>query len=279
MGSEASIPPDATLRHLIRFYLLDHGTYLGKVVDIGFLVLNLLFLAIFVASTYPVSASVQATLEMLDLVVAFIFLVEYILRLYGAVDRIAEATDPYTIADLLAILPAILVFIVPVVGVVDLAFLKVIRVVRVLRFYRFTRDAEFFFGTVTEETLRGLKFLLTVFVLLFLSSGLFYSVEVGQNPAVTTFGDAFYFTVVTLTTVGFGDLTPVTVAGRWVTVFSILAAVVLIPFQASRVVKEWTTDKVDISCPECGLRYHDPDASHCKACGHVVYQEYDSREQ
>jgi voltage-gated potassium channel len=148
-----------------------------------------------------------------------------------------------------------------------------------LRFYRFTRDAEFFFGTVTDNTLRATKLLTTVLVLLTASAGLFYSAEHAANPDVSTFGDAFYYTVVTLSTVGFGDILPVTRAGRWVTVCSIIAAIIVIPRQASRIVREWASrEQVDVTCPNCGLAYHDADASHCKACGEVIYQELDSRE-
>jgi voltage-gated potassium channel len=64
-----------------------------------------------------------------------------------------------------------------------------------------------------------------------------------------------------------------------VTVAAVLAAIVLIPWQAGKIVREWTNrEKVNVTCPDCGLSYHDADASHCKACGHVIYQEYDSRQ-
>jgi voltage-gated potassium channel len=278
MAREAGLPADAGPRRQVRFYLLDHRTRLGRAIDVALLALNLGFLTLYVAGTYPLEPANRSLLAQLDVGIALVFLVEYLLRLYGAEDRVAEATDPYTVADLLAILPVLLVVVVPPSLFVDLAFLRALRVVRVLRFYRFTRDAEFFFGTVSDEGLRATKLLLTVLVLLFVSAGLFYSVEAGVNPGVGNFGEAFYYTVVTLSTVGFGDIIPATEAGRWVTVATILAAVVLIPRQASRIVKEWTTDKVDVTCPQCGLRYHDPDASHCKSCGHVIYQEYDSRE-
>ncbi|HKJ59448.1 MAG TPA: ion transporter, partial [Halobacteriales archaeon] len=60
---------------------------------------------------------------------------------------------------------------------------------------------------------------------------------------------------------------------------ALVVGLVLIPWQASRIIKEWTSrDKVNVVCPNCGLAYHDQDAVHCKACGHVIYQEYDSRE-
>jgi len=274
---------DATgrsLRELVRFYLLDHRTAPGKAIDVALLALNLVFVGIFILETYPVGDAAGRLLWHLEVAIAGVFLVEYVLRIYGARDRVAEALNGYTLVDLLAILPTVAVFLLPVsFGVLNVGFLRVIRIVRVLRFYRFTRDAEFFFGTVSDNSLRAMKLSLTILVLLSASAGLFYSAEVRVNPAVRTYGDAFYYTVVTLSTVGFGDITPITAAGRWVTVGSILTAIVVIPRQASRILREWATrEKVNVTCPECGLSYHDPDASHCKACGHVIYQEYDSRE-
>jgi voltage-gated potassium channel len=280
MGRDPAETEEGDLRTAVRFYLLDHRTPVGKAIDIGLLVLNVVFVGIFVVETYPVAADLQPLLWRLEVGIALVFLVEYVLRLYGARDRLAEALNGYTVVDLIAILPTLLVVAAPVsVGALNIGFLRVVRVVRVLRFYRFTRDAEFFFGTVTDNTLRAMKLLLTILVLLTASSGLFYSAEHAANPGVSTFGDAFYYTVVTLSTVGFGDVVPVTAAGRWVTVGSILAAIIVIPRQASRILREWTTrEKVNVTCPNCGLSYHDSDASHCKACGHVIYQEFDSRE-
>ena len=273
-------PEGTSTRELVEFYLLDHRTYLGKAIDIALLALNLVFVGIFVLDTYPVARSFEQTLWSAEVVIALVFLVEYVLRLYGAPNRVAEAFNGYTMVDLIAILPTLVVLVTPVpVAAIDIGFLRVVRIVRVLRFYRFTRDEEFFFGTVSLESLRIMKLLLTVLVLLFASAGLFYSFEHMTNPRVTNFGDAFYYVVVTLSTVGFGDILPVTRAGRWVTVASIIAAIILIPWQASRIIREWThREKVNVTCPQCGLEYHDPDAVHCKACGAVIYQEYDSRQ-
>jgi len=264
----------------VRFYLLDHETPVGKAIDVALLGLNLVFVAVFVVETYPLGRRLESELWAIEVATALVFAVEYALRLYGARDRTAEFLNPYTAVDLLSILPTLSILVLPApVGALNVGFLRVVRVVRVLRFYRFTRDAEFFFGTVSDNTLRALKLLLTILVLLFAAAGLFYSAEHAANPEVATFGDAFYYTVVTLSTVGFGDIVPATAAGRWVTVAAILAAIIVIPRQAGRVIREWTTrEKVNVTCPDCGLAYHDPDASHCKACGHVIYQETDSRE-
>ncbi|QPV62511.1 ion transporter [Halosimplex litoreum] len=279
MSSDGGDPPDDT-RERVRFYLLDHRTPLGKFVDIGLLALNLVFIGVFVAQTYPVDSATRARLWDLEVAIAGVFVVEYVLRLYGARDRLSEVTNPYTVVDLLSVLPTVLVILYPVPAVVlNVGFLRVLRVIRVLRFYRFTRDEDFFFGSVSGGALRAIKLLLTVLVVLFVSAGLFYTVEHRANPNVEHFGDAFYYVVVTLSTVGFGDIVPVTRAGRWVTVTSVLAAIIVIPWQASKIVRAWTSDdKVPTTCPDCGLTGHDPDASHCKACGHVVYQEYESDE-
>lgn len=278
MGSDAS--PPAGTRDRVRFYLLDHRTTAGKAIDVALLLLNLLFVAVFVAQTYPLGETARARLWGLEVAIAAVFAVEYVLRLYGARDRLAEFANPYTMVDLLSVLPTLVVLVNPVPAVaLNVGFLRVLRVVRVLRFYRFTRDEEFFFGTVDAGTLRALKLLLTVLVVFFVSAGLFYSVENRANPNVEHFGDAFYYVVVTLSTVGFGDIVPTTRLGRWVTVASVLAAIILVPWQAGKIIRAWASDnEVDVTCPQCGLTGHDEDASHCKACGHVIYQEYDSPE-
>lgn len=280
MDSHASSRRPHDFREQVRFYLLDHRTTLGKVIDISLLVLNLVFVGVFVVQTYSLPSTTAAWLWRVEVAIGFVFVVEYVLRLYGARDRLTEVTNPYTMVDLLSVLPTLSVLLLPapLVGV-NVGFLRVVRVIRVLRFYRFTQDEEFFFGTISVETLRVVKLLLTVSTLFFVTAGLFYSAEFRANPGVNNFGDAFYYMVVTLTTVGFGDITPTTSAGRWVTVAGVLAAIILVPWQAGKIVREWTNrEMMNVSCPNCGLAYHDPDASHCKACGHVIYQEYDSRE-
>ena len=266
-------------REMVQFYLLDHRTPLGKAIDISLLALNILFVGLFILETYPVGPAIRDLMWTLEVGIALVFLVEYVLRIYGARNRVTEFLNGYTMVDLIAILPTLLVFLLPLsVGALNIGFLRVVRIVRVLRFYRFTKDEEFFFGTVSDNTLRVMKLLLTVLVLLSASAGLFYSAETAVNPKVSNFGDAFYYTVVTLSTVGFGDILPMTAAGRWVTVGSILAAIIVIPRQASKIVREWTSrEKVNVTCQNCGLAYHDPDASHCKACGEVIFQEFDSR--
>jgi voltage-gated potassium channel len=98
---------------------------------------------------------------------------------------------------------------------------------------------------------------------------LIYQVEHPVNPdQFSTFLDAIYFSVATMTTVGFGDITPISEVGRLLTVLMILTGIALIPWQLGDLIKQLvkTSKQIEIRC-DCGLAAHDADARYCKACG------------
>ncbi len=265
-----------TLRESIQFYLIDSKTLIGKIIDTVIILLNILVVIIFILNTYALEAESVKLLKSIEDVIVIIFIIEYIARLYGARKRIRHLFAAYTIIDLFAILPSI---IEPLFSTVDIGIFKLLRmfrVFRVLRFMRFFETTDFFFGKISDEMLKVFRLGMTVFMIFFVSSGLFYLAESNADDGVKNFGEAFYFTVVSLTTVGFGDIVPVTQAGRFVTVICILSGIILIPWQAAEIVRHWLriSSKRSVVCSTCGLKYHDHDAVHCKACGNVIYQEY-----
>ncbi|MDY6838005.1 MAG: ion transporter [Thermodesulfobacteriota bacterium] len=268
-------------RETLQFYLIDCKTALGKLIDIVIIFLNLVVCAIVVIETYPISDAAKAFLWKAEVLIVLFFIVEYGARLYGARSRLQQLRDVYSVIDLIAILPTLSLLLLPALGLTQhIGFIKVIRVLRVFRifrFLRFTADPDFFFGSINMGLLNVIRLLITILMIFFISSGLFFQVESSVNPNVRTFGDAFYFTVVALTTVGFGDIIPLSEAGKWVTVIMILSGIILIPWQISRIIREWIhmASKKESVCPGCGLRFHDKDASHCKSCGHIIFQEYD----
>ena len=279
-------PTEAPHNHLdfrsaLQFYLIDCTTLPGKLVDILIVGLNMAVCAILVVETYPVSATLRLFMWRAEVFIVAIFIVEYIARLYASRNRLKQMRDIYSMIDLVTILPTLILILFSLGGIEAqlgaAGVIRALRIFRILRFFRFTADPDFFFGRITHQLLRVLRLLLTIIIIFFISSILFYEVEHPINPNVNTFTDAFYFTVVALTTVGFGDITPLSEGGKWVTILMIFSGIILIPWQVSRIVKEWIhiARKRDIVCPQCGLRYHDDDASHCKSCGHVIYQEYE----
>ncbi len=268
-------------RETLQFYLIDCKTALGKIIDIFIIILNLFICAIIVVETYSVSEATMQLLWKVEIIIVLLFIIEYGARLYAAKSRLKQLVDIYSIIDLIAILPTISMLVFPHFDITfNIGFIKLIRsfrIFRIFRFLRFTADPDFFFGSITMQLLKVIRLFITILIIFFISSGLFFYVESDLNPSVNNFGDAFYFTVVALTTVGFGDIIPRTYAGKWVTILMIFSGIILIPWQVSRIVKEWVrmATKKEIICPGCGLRYHDEDASHCKSCGHVIFQEYD----
>jgi voltage-gated potassium channel len=264
-----------SLREKIRFYLIDCESTLGKFIDVTLLLFNLLVCFTFILEGY--FPAQQHMFYAIESGVIILFLVEFILRIYAAKDRKSHIFSLYTFVDAIAIFPMLIGWILPGSRYKFLSTLRVFRLFRAFRFLRFLETEQFFFGKVTQHHLRIIRLITSLAILFFVSSGLFYSVESSSNSNISNFGDALYFTIVTLTTVGFGDIVPVTEIGRWVTVLMILSGIVLIPWQAGQIIGSWLRikKKRQVTCSQCGLKYHEKDASHCKHCGGIIYQEID----
>ncbi len=250
-------------REKTEFYLTDLDTPVGQGINLTIAGLVFLSSGIFVAETYNIPDYVRFQLNIVDTAIFIIFVVEYILRLWSAENKIKYFLSFYSIIDLIAILPFFL-------GAIDLSFIRLLRWFRILRLVRFI-DKRFLFGSVsTEDGVIFARILFTLFAIIFVYSGLIYQVEHPVNPKVfTTFLDALYFSIVTMTTVGFGDVTPASELGRWLTVLMILTGIALIPWQVGDLIKRLvkTANQVETMCASCGLAFHDADARFCKRCG------------
>jgi voltage-gated potassium channel len=259
-----------SLRDELRFYFDDLETPMGKAVDIVIILLILAACITYIIGTYPVSTGIRSILESLEIIIGVSFTIEYILRMWIAVDRIKHFFDIYSLIDLLAIMPLFL-------AVSNLQFLRVFRIFRIFRLLRFLENRYFFFGTITDNMLIITRILFTISAIVFVCSGLTLLAEKGANPNINTFMDATYFTIVTLTTVGFGDITPKTGLGRVFTVLTISSGIIFIPWQVGLLIRRLitTANKIQVVCKKCGLKFHDPDAVHCKHCGHMIYSEYE----
>lgn len=257
--------------------MIDFKTPLGKAIDIIIIALNLIAVSIFVLHTYDLSSAQQDMLWRLEMAVVGIFIIEYALRLYGAPDRSKHLKDTYSMIDLAAILPTLIILALPAsVFVYDIRFIQILRVLtvfRIFRFLRFVSRGHMLFGTISQEKINIAQLVFSIIIFFFVYSGIFYFVESPLNPKVNNFGDAFYFIVVAVSTVGFGDIVPVTGVGKLVTVVMIISGIILIPFQAARIFRAWMAsdrEKRTSVCPGCGLDRHDADARYCKACGEAL---------
>ena len=252
-----------SFREKIALYLEDFETPIGIAIDLIILGLILLSLVIFVAETYPVNDYFNIWFRDIDIAILVIFTLEYLIRFWCAESRIKFLFSLFSLIDLIAIIPLLL-------GFMDMRFIRVFRWFRILRLIRFLDFEIFIFRIRTEDGVIFARILLILFSIIFVYSGFIYQVEHRVNPqAFRNFFDALYFSVVTMTTVGFGDLTPLSEGGRLLTLLMILTGVLFIPWQLSDLVKQFikTANKVEKVCSGCRLSFHDADAKFCKICG------------
>lgn len=251
------------LKQHIAFYLEDIETPAGRAINLIITGLVLLSSAIFVAETYAIPTSLRLEMDAVDAAIMIVFAVEYLLRFWCADYKFKYLFSLYSVIDLLAIIPFFL-------GMVDISYIRILRWFRILRLIRFLEGRTLFGRISTEDSVIYARILYTLFAIIFVYSGLIYQVEHCVNPKVFgTFWDAVYFSVVTMTTVGFGDVTPSSEVGRLMTVLMILTGIALIPWQLGDLIKRLvkTANQVETLCPTCGLSFHDTDAQFCKLCG------------
>lgn len=256
-----------TLKERVAAYLDDTDTEQpGGWITGAIALLILLSAAIFIVETYAISPRLQLVLRSLDWLILTIFVGEYGLRVWTAPKWWNYVLSPYGLLDLVAISPFVL-------GFWDMRFVRLLRWLRVLRLIRFLGDRAILGRLTAADTLAVIRIVFTLFAIIFIYAGVIFQVEQRYDPGTfKTFLDAAYFAVVTMTTVGYGDITPASEMGRLVTMLMILTGIALIPTQLGNLIRQIV--KVAQSgqnpCSSCGWPTHDTDAQFCKRCGQAL---------
>lgn len=171
---------------------------------------------------------------------------------------------PTTLADIVATVSFLASILVDGLG-----FLRVLRTLRLLHTYqlvnRLRADVKLF-----RENEQEIAAAVNLAVFLFVMTGVVYATQHRVNSEIGNYADALYFTVTALTTTGFGDITLPGTSGRLIAVVIMIFGVTLF-LRLAQVL--FRPSKVREPCPECGLLLHDPDAVHCKHCGHTIHIE------
>ena len=215
-------------------------------------------LFVIVTSFFPHTPLVEG----LDVVFGVLILGDFGLRLWITPRPARLFLRLATWADLVAVVS----FLAPIAGE-GLGFLRILRTLRLLHSYQILRRLrQDFAGFRAREEILLAATNLTVF--LFVMTGLIYASQYGVNPEIRNYADALYFTVTTLTTTGFGDITPMGSWGRMLAVAVMIFGVSLF-LRLLQVL--FRPPKVRHVCRSCGLELHDADAVHCKHCGTLIH--------
>lgn len=244
---------------------------LGRWINTLLVLLIVGFCTIYVVETYPISDQMHRRLDLADNCILAIFSIEYLLRFLAAKSKLAFVWNWYSAIDLISILP--LWF-----GLFDLGFVRFLRLlegVRVLRLARYFKSDRWITDPDGADKIIIARIIFTLFAIVFVYAGLIYEMEHAVNPQTfRTFLDAFYFSVVTMTTVGYGDVTPISDGGRLFTVLMILTGIALVPWQIGDLIRRLLRSRapVETACQQCGLAFHEADAVFCRRCGTVLNQ-------
>ncbi len=246
-------PTRMALRHL---YFGDGRT--SRIFRTGMVIFDIVTVLYFIVSSMIPE---QPTMHLTDLAIAVVLIADYVTRLLIVVRPLKTALELTTIADLIVILSLLAANFID-----NLGFLRILRMLRLLRSYHVLRDLRrnWIWFKRNEEVIQSA---VNLFVFVFIVTAIVFVAEAQHNENINTYVDALYFTVTTLTTTGFGDITVKDTFGRLLTVAIMVIGVTLFLRLVQTIFRP---SKYPFTCPDCGLNRHDPDAIHCKHCGRVL---------
>lgn len=252
--------------------IFEANTPAGKTFDILLIVCILSsVVAVMLDSVAGIRQVHGPTLDAVEWFFTLLFTVEYLLRLWCIGRPIKYATSFFGIVDLLAILPTYLSVLIPQGEVLIVVRLfRILRVFRVLKIVRYLGEAEMLAQALRASRRKITVFLFAVVTLATIIGAVMYVVE-GEEAGYTSIPKGVYWAIVTLTTVGYGDISPITPLGQFLAAIVMIMGYGVIAVPAGIVTVEMSYAKqrrsVLRSCPECSAESHDADAVYCKICG------------
>lgn len=268
--------PLEELRPRRKLYEIIFGTETpgGKTFDVFLLWLIILSVTVVILESVPTLRSAHREVFVsTEWIFTILFTLEYLLRVYSSPKPMRYMTSFFGVIDLLAILPTYLGLIFD-----QYTFLLTIRALRLLRMFRifklgrYVKEASVLIKALQASLYKIVVFFGAVLTLVLILGSLLYLIE-GDENGFTSIPQSIYWAIVTITTVGYGDIAPATVAGKilasvvMLTGYSIIAVPTgIISVEIGRAVREErSTEK--IACPGCGHERHEADALFCKLCG------------
>jgi voltage-gated potassium channel len=262
-------------RNKLHELIFESDTRTGKVFDIVLMTCILVsVLIVMLDSVASYNQQYGKLFLQLEWFFTGIFTIEYILRLVSVKQPKAYAYSFFGVIDLLAILPTYLSLILPGTQILlVIRFLRVLRIFRVLKFTQYLKEIDQLNEAIVASKRKILVFMFTVISLTVIVGSLMYLIE-GTENGYTSIPRSIYWAVVTLTTVGYGDISPQTPLGQFFAIIIMIAGYGIIAVPTGIVSAELTKKaSLKIStqvCRNCGFEDHDIDALFCKKCGDEI---------
>lgn len=252
--------------------IFESDTPAGKWFDILLIISILLSVCVVMLdSVKKINVAYGEWLYGLELFFTVIFSVEYVLRLYCAKSPLRYATSFYGVVDFVAILPTYAALVFPSGRyLIVIRVLRVLRIFRILKLVQYVGEARLLLKALYASRRKIIVFLFAVMSLVVVFGSLMYVIE-GKENGFTSIPRSIYWAIVTLTTVGYGDISPKTNLGQTVAALVMLLGYSIIAVPTGIVTFELTHLKdskpADKKCSGCDRAGHDQDAAFCKFCG------------
>lgn len=265
--------PAASRRDRLHQIIFEADTPAGRAFDLTLLcAIVLSVLAVVLESVQAIQASYGPWLRAAEWLFTVLFTVEYLVRLAVVRRPLQYAVSLFGLVDLIAIVPSWLALFVPgAQTLLVIRALRLLRVFRVLKMAGFLREARVLGAAVRASGRKIAVFLGAVLTIVVIVGSLMYVVE-GPEHGFVNIPESMYWAIVTLSTVGYGDIAPATPLGKLLASFvmalgygiiAVPTGIVTVELAAAARGAAITTQ----ACPACGRDGHDPDARFCKFCG------------
>jgi voltage-gated potassium channel len=267
-----------TLRDQVKTVIFESETPAGRAFDVALIVCILASVsAVFLDSINSIHAEYAELLYGVEWSFTILFTIEYAARLWCVEQPMRYARSFYGVVDLLGTLPTYLSLFLPGTQLLlAIRILRVMRVFRVFRLLRYVGEADVLVEALRNSRRKITVFLFTVLSLVVVTGSIMYLIE-GPANGFTSIPISMYWAVVTVTTVGYGDISPVTPLGRLIaSALMILGyAIIAVPtgifsVQLSEAMRKQANTRV---CPRCVAEGHANEASFCWRCGSQLHGE------
>lgn len=242
-----------------------------------FLVISLSIVMVLLDSVESIYQEFKIELNIAEIIFTLLFTIEYILRLLVAPYPLKYAFSFYGIIDFISIIPTYISLIfLQIPSLFSLRILRLLRMFRILKLIEFLPEAQILAESLKRSFYKIVVFLSVVLILVFMVGSLMYLIE-GEEGGFSSIPQSIYWTIVTLTTVGYGDIAPVTGLGKFLASSLMLIGygIIAVPTGIVSVdlahnFAENSTKTTEKKCPICINSRHDPDAKYCKYCGQIL---------
>jgi voltage-gated potassium channel len=269
--ADTLLPARPRWRARLHEVIFEADTPAGRAFDVGLLIAILAsVVAVVLESVAEIRGRYGHTLNAVEWTLTVAFTVEYILRLLS-VDRPARyARSFFGVVDLLAIMPTYLALAVPAAqSLMVIRAIRLLRVFRILKLTHFLAEAQLLFSALRASRRKITVFLGVIVTVVIIVGALMYLIE-GDENGFTSIPTSMYWAVVTMTTVGYGDIAPRTPLGQILAALLMILGYGIIAVPTGIVTVELANAARAVSrqaCPGCGAEGHEVDARHCKYCG------------